>query len=123
MLYFDNLFSLSFQLRNNFGGRTDSQIKFIVIAYNKDSKNFRIYYYNDMHDVKPFYSRLVILVCYYAPGGDWNKYYGDDWCWNLSPRRIALDILNNTLQYNQNFIKDGSDVLPSWLRKYIEGLL
>lgn len=122
MLYFNNLFSLSFQLRNILGGRTDSQVRYIVIAYNRDSENLRIFYYNDIHVVKSFSSRLVILVCYYAPGGDWNKYYGDDWSWDLSPRRIALDILNNTLHYNEDFIKDGSDVLPSWLRKEIENL-
>ena len=120
MLYFKSLFSLSFHLRTIFGDVTDSQIKFIVITYNRDSNNLRIYYYNDIHDVKPFYSRLIILVCYYAPGGDWKKYYGDFWCWDISPRRIAIDIINNTLHYNENFVKDKSDVLPSWLRNDIE---
>lgn len=120
MFGFKSLLSATFELRNQFAGRENDAIKFVILSYNKKHDELRTWYYSNMKLVTPLCNDELILVCYYAPCGNWDKYYGDKFCWNLTWRRIALDILNNTLLYNNDFAIDGRDVLPGWLRSDIE---
>lgn len=117
-----NLFSVASELRSFFAGRENDAIKFVIVSYNKKYDKLRTWFYGDIKLVTPLCEDELILVCYYAPKGDWDKYYGDEFCWFLTCKRIALDIFNNTLLYNSNFAVDGRDVLPSWLRAEIDDL-
>ena len=124
MLYTShNVYSVSWQLRDTFAGSSNNAVKLAILTYNKVNNNLRIYYYTDMSRVSALSKDNLILVCYYAPQGDWRKWYGDDWCWDLSPKRIAIDIVNNTLLYNNFNDVNGMDVLPTWLRGDIESWL
>lgn len=120
---FQNVYSVAWQLRDTFAGTDNNAVKLVILTYNKVNDNLRIYYYTDMSRVSPLSKDNLILVCYYAPQGDWRKWYGDDWCWDLSAKRIAIDIVNNTLLYNNFNTVNGMDVLPSWLRSDIESWL
>lgn len=122
MFGYRSLFSFVCDLREWFSCSKNNAIKYVVLSYNKKYDLLHYWFYADIKLVTPLDKDELILVCYYAPGGNWSLYYGDDFCWFLTCRRVALDILNNTLLYNSDFAVDGRDVLPSWLRAEIEGL-
>lgn len=121
MFGYKSIFSVSSELREWFSCSENNAIKFVILSYNKKLDVLRLWFFSDMKLVTPLDADELILVSYYAPRGNWDKYYGDEFCWFLTCRRIALDILNNTLLYNSDFAVDGRDVLPSWLRAEIEG--
>lgn len=122
MLYtYNSLFFVAVQLRDTFASSSNDKIKYVVLTYSKPNDNLHLHYFEDVDNVTPFSKDDVILTCYYAPKGDWEKWYGDEWCWFLTTRRIALDIRSNSLLYNSDFAVDRSDVLPSWLRTEIDG--
>lgn len=123
MLGCKQLVSVSYQLRDVFAGRENDAIKLVILLYHKAFDELRVLYYSDIKMVMPFSDQVIVLACYYAPKGDWRKWYGDDWCWDLTPKRMALDIINNTLLYNNDFTMDGRDLLPSWLRSDINSWL
>lgn len=120
MFGFKSLLSVTCELRNQFAGRENDAIKFVILSYNKKHDELRTWYFANMKLVTPLSKDELILVCYFSPCGDWDKYYGDGLCWHLTFRRIALDILNNTLLYNNDFAVDDRDMLPSWLRSEID---
>lgn len=120
MLGHKSLLSVSAELRSFFAGRDYDAIKYVIVSYNKKYDVLHTWFYGDIKLVTPLSDDELILVCYYAPNGDWDKYYGDEFCWFLTCRRIAVDIINNTLLYNSDFAVDGRDVLPSWLRYEID---
>lgn len=120
MFGFKSLLSVASELRTWFADRENDVMQFVILSYNKKYDVLRTWFYSSPKLVTPLSNDELILVCYYAPDGNWVRYYGDEFCWNLTYRRIALDILNNTLLYNVDFIVDGRDVLPSWLRNDIE---
>ena len=120
MFGFKSLLSVTAELRNQFADSENNAIKFVILSYNKKHDELRTWYFANLKSVNPLSKDELILVSYFAPCGDWDKYYGDRFCWHLTYRRIALDILNNTLHYNNDFADDGSDVLPSWLRSDID---
>ena len=120
MFGYKSIFSVSSELREWFSCSENNAIKVVILSYNKKLDVLRLWFFSDMKLVTPLDADELILVSYYAPKGNWDKYYGDEFCWFLTSRRIALDILNNTLLYNSDFAVDGRDVLPSWLRAEID---
>lgn len=120
MFGFKSLLSVTFDLRNMFAGQESDAMQFVILSYNKRYDALRTFYFSNLKLVTPLGKDELILVCYYAPNGNWDKYYGDSYCWRLTCRQIALDIINNTLLYNNNFAVDGRDILPSWLRNEVD---
>lgn len=121
MLYtFNSLIAVAHQLRDTFADSSNHEIEFVALTYSKENDNIHLLYYSNINLVTPFRKEDIILVCYYAPKGDWAKWYGDEWRWDLSVKRIALDIYTNTLSSNNFFPFICKDVLPSWLLNTIE---
>lgn len=120
MLGFKTLWSATFALRNKFAGKENDSIKVVVLTCNNEYDELRLWYFESPKLVTLLSNNELILACYYAPDGNWNKFYGDELCWLLDYKRIAFDILNNTIFYDTNFAVNESDVLPSWLLFEIE---
>lgn len=121
MLYtFNSLISVAVQLRETFASCSNDKIKCVVLSYSKENDNLHLHYFTDINLITPFRKEDIVLACYYAPKGNWLKWYGNEWRWDLSVERIALDIYTNTFMCNNFFPLVDLDVLPSWLRDAIE---
>lgn len=118
-----NLVQVSSLIREELAGRCNDIIKVVVVSYNRISGNLRVYFIEDIDLANRPFEKELILVCYYAPLGDWKKWYGDEWRWDLSPKRIALDIKNNTLLYKRHYAVNGMEDLPNWLKTEVKNYL
>ena len=118
-----NLIQISSLIREELAGRCNDIIKVVVVTYCRISGNLRVYFIEDIDLANRPFVKELILVCYYAPSGDWKKWYGDEWRWDLSPKRIALDIKNNTLLYKRHYTVNGMEDLPNWLKTEIKNYL
>ena len=92
------------------------EMQCVLLTYCKSIDDLRLYFFGDVGSVKTFDDDELVLLCYYAPMGDWQRCYGDDWISSLSKKRIARDILNNTVLYKRYLGLNGMEVLPKWLR-------
>ena len=120
MIGYESLLTVALALRFIFAGCENNAIKFVRVSYNVKYDSLRIWYDTDIKKITPLSSEEIVLVCYYAPRGDWSKLYGKYECWDLTAKRIAIDIFNNALIYNRDFIVDFKYILPSWLVDEIE---
>lgn len=120
MLDCKTLFSATLELKYRFAGSENDNIKVVILSLNKRYDELHIWYFESPKLITPLAKDELILACYYAPDGNWDKLYGNEFNWLLTFRRIALDILNNTIFYDKDFPISGSDVLPSWLLNEIE---
>ena len=120
MLGYKSLFSATLDIRNRFAGRENDIIKVIILSLDKRYDELHVWFFESPELVAPLSKNDIILACYYAPDGNWVKFYGDKLYWLLTDRHIALDILNNTIFYDEDFPISGSDMLPSWLVDEIE---
>lgn len=120
MLDCKTLFSATLELKYRFAGMEDDYIKVVILSLNKRSDELHIWYFESPLLVTPLAEDELILACYYAPDGNWDKFYGNEFNWCLTSRRIAVDILNNTIFYDEDFPINGKDMLPSWLLNEIE---
>lgn len=117
---FNCLKHVAYRLRKIFASQSNGAIKCVVLSYCKSRDDLRLYFWGDVKDVQTFDDDELILLCYYAPFGNWKKWYGNDWCWSLNEKRIALDILNNTVLYKRYLELNGMEALPKWLRVEVE---
>ena len=115
MLDCKTLFSATLELKYRFAGIDDDYVKVVILSLNKRYDELHIWYFECPELVTPLGEDELILACYYAPDGNWDKFYGNEFSWMLTNRRIALDILNNTIFYDEDFPINGTDILPSWL--------
>ena len=115
MLDCKTLFSATLELKYRFAGSENDNIKVVILSWNKRDDELHIWYFESPGLVTPLGKDEFILACYYAPDGNWDKYYGNEFSWLLTNRRISLDILNNTVFYDEDFPINSNDVLPSWL--------
>lgn len=123
MFSYQSLTRVAHLIRENFAGKTHDYVRLVLVVYNKDLDDIRLYFNKDLYLDNTLLKDELILVCYYAPLGNWKKYYGDEYWWDLGPKRIAMDIKNYTLLYNQHFAVNGMKILPGWLQIEIENLL
>lgn len=120
MIGYESLSTVALALRFFLAGRKNNEIKFVRVSYNEKYDSLRIWYSTDIKKISPLSNEEFVLVCYYAPRGDWSELYGKYECWDLTTKRIAIDIFNNALIYNRDFIVDFKFILPSWLVDEIE---
>lgn len=118
-----NLVQVASQIQKVLEGKYNDCNRVVIVAYDRISDSLRIDFLEDFNKVNSSFEEELILVCYYAPKGNWKKWYGDEWFWELSAKRIALDIKNNTLLYQRHYAVNGMEDLPIWLKTEVEKYL